>query len=293
MRNRFLAAAVLALTTISTGAEEEARTAKAQALSAYFGAVVLPGGARGFCPAGVSFAGFGGMPFVLTRQVDYGNGFGGATYALDPGAFRVEVGARSRVVTPVCATLNPAVDKTELNTILLAGDFGVGDADMPTKIQVVGEVRTVDGESLRGLEIDSIYPPDTGSNLLRAAVYDPADGTIDTSGPASNAYCPKQQTSKVVKLTFSGGVRGANGGTLVDNAAAMAAILVLGVDSEGTRTVLNPFALRDDDNDNFLDACFGDEVDGLTLIRVSVNSHVFFSPMNAPNEAAAVDVGSP
>ncbi|HEX9731252.1 MAG TPA: hypothetical protein VGG06_04605 [Thermoanaerobaculia bacterium] len=291
MWNRFAVVAVLALATASTGAEE-AGTAKTRALSAYFGAVILPGTPRGWCPSG-EFGGFGGMPFVLTRQVDAGEGFGGAAYALDPNSFRVTVGAQGRVVTPVCATLNPAVDKTELNTVLLAGDFGIGGDDMPTRIQVVGDVRTVDGESLRGLEVDSIYPPDAGSNLLRATVYDPADGTIDTSGAAGNAYCPERTTTKVVKLTFSGGVRGPNGGALADDVDAMAAILVLGLDSDGNRTVLNPSALRDDDNDNFLDACFGDEVDGLTLIRVSVNSHVFYSPMNAPNRAAAIEIGSP
>jgi hypothetical protein len=167
MWNRFAVVAVLALATASTGAEE-AGTAKTRALSAYFGAVILSGTPRGWCPSG-EFGGFGGMPFVLTRQVDAGEGFGGAAYALDPNSFRVTVGAQGRVVTPVCATLNPAVDKTELNTVLLAGDFGIGGDDMPTRIQVVGDVRTVDGESLRGLEVDSIYPPDAARSAATRA----------------------------------------------------------------------------------------------------------------------------
>ena len=70
----------------------------------------------------------------------------------------------------------------------------------------------------------------------------------------------------------------------------MAAIQLMATNALGQRVVLNPFALRDDDNDNHLDACFGPEVAELTLIRVAVDSHDFFGPQNAPNRAAAVPI---
>ena len=289
-------AALVFLWTLSSSLAQAQATpgSDIRALSAYFGAVILPPGInRQVCPGATAAAGLGGMPFVLNQQVDSGRGYNGVPYALDPNDFRVIMGPRNRVVTPVCATLQPAVDKTELNTILLAGDFGTGADDMPSRIRVVGDVRTRAGQSLKGLVVDSIFPPNAGSNLLRARVYDPKSGAISTSGPANTNYCPRERTSKIVKLTFSGGVRGAGGANLTDDATAMAGIWVVGVDRDGNRTPLNPYALRDADNDNFLDACFGPRASGLKLVRVSVNSHIFYSPMNAPNVAVGVDVDNP
>ncbi len=58
---------------------------------------------------------------------------------------------------------------------------------MPTRIEVVGDVRTTDGQSLRGLEIDTIHPPDAGSNLVFAELYDADESVISTSAPGSTA----------------------------------------------------------------------------------------------------------
>lgn len=261
-----------------------------RALSAYFGAVILPPGInRQACPGATAAAGWGGMPFVLNRQVDAGDGYNGVPWALDPNDFRVTVGGR--IVTPVCATLQPAIGRAEQNTILLAGDFGTGADDMPSRIEVVGDVKTKDGLSLAGLVVDSVFPPNAGSNLLLAKIFEP--DALSTSGPGQTTLCPRQGTVKIVQLTFSGGVRGPNGGNLTDDATAMAGIWAMGVDAQGQRVALNPFALRDADNDNFLDACFGQAVSRLKLIRVSVNSHLFYSPMNAPNVAVGVDIEEP
>lgn len=260
-------------------------------LSAYYGAAILPQSIdRTWCPGATAAGGLGGMPFGLDQRIDAGEGYGGVAWALDPSLFAVTVGPHAETVTPVCATLQPAVDASEQKTVLLAGAFGVGGDNMPTDIRIVGDLRTADGRSLQGLEIVSIAPFDAGSNLTFAEVFDPGDGSIETSGPGDDTYCPRERTAKVVKLTFSGGVSSANGGALTDSSTAMAAILVMATDASGARTVLNPFALRDDDNDNYLDACFARQADGLTLETVSVNSHTFFSPMNAPNQAAAARI---
>jgi hypothetical protein len=260
-------------------------------LSAYYGAAILPQGIdRTWCPGATAAGGLGGMPFALDQPIDPGEGYGGVKWALDPKLFRVTVGPHAETVTPTCATLQPAIDGNEQKTVLLAGAFGLGGVNVPTEIEIVGDLKTVDGKSLNGLEIVSIAPFDAGSNLTFAEVYAADGGEIETSGPGDDAYCPRGRTAKAVKLTFSGGVRGANGGALTDSPTALAAISVLATDAAGSRTVLTPFALRDDDNDNYLDACFGSEVDGLRLKTVSVNSHTFYSLMNAPNQAAAVRI---
>ena len=264
-----------------------------QVLSAYFGATILPPGAVMLCPGNGGFPpgpGFGGMPFVLTSQIQAG--FDGDRFALDPANFTVTVGPSGNSVMPICATLQPAVNGGELRTILLAGPFGIGGDNMPTEIGIVGDVFTVSGESLNGLVIDNIFAPNTGPLLELAEVFDTADGVIQTSGPGKKGvYCPSGRTAKVVKLTFSGGVSGPNGGVLRDDAKAIAAIRILGMNSQGNRVPFNPFALRDDDNDNHLDACIGPvPAYELELVEVSVDSHNFFAPMNAPNPVGTVPI---
>ena len=93
-----------------------------------------------------------------------------------------------------------------------------------------------------------------------------------------------------MKLTFSGGVSGPNGAPLADDETAMAAIEILAVTPDGRRMVLNPFALRDDDNDNHLDVCLGEEAKGLQLIRAQVDSHTFYAPQNVPGRAITVQI---
>ena len=64
----------------------------------------------------------------------------------------------------------------------------------------------------------------------------------------------------------------------------------LGIGPNG-RMPIRPFALRDDDNDNHLDACIGPvAADQLELVEVSVDSHNFFAPMNVPNQAKTVPI---
>lgn len=260
-------------------------------LSAYYGAAILPQGIdQSWCPGATAAGGLGGMPFALDQAIDPGEGYGGVKWALDPKLFTVTVGPHAEAVTPTCATLQPAIDGSEQKTVLLAGAFGLGGDNVPTGVTIVGDLRTADGKSLMNLEIVSISPFDAGSNLTYAEAYAADGGAIETSAPGDDAYCPRGKTAMVVKLTFSGGVSGPNGGALTDSANALAAISVLATDTAGARRVLTPFALRDDDHDNYLDACLGSEANGLTLKTVSVNSHTFYSPMNAPNQVAAVRI---
>lgn len=70
----------------------------------------------------------------------------------------------------------------------------------------------------------------------------------------------------------------------------MLAIEIVGVAANGQRVVMHPFALRDDDNDNHLDACMGPETTGLQLVRAQVNSHTFYAPQNVPGRAITVPI---
>lgn len=283
----FLAVA-LSTSAVSSLAEEPS------VLSAGMGATILPTVSNfAFCvPFGPS-AGFGGMPMVISDAIDTQGGYLGDPNALDPSNFVVRVGPNNTAVQPICVTLAPAVDLSERRTILFTGNFGFDDEDAPTGIQIVGDVMTVNGTSLRGLRTKSVSEVNGGPTLVLAEHFDPAAGVISTSsdGDGSNdRYCPQGDTSRVVKLTFSGGVSGPNGGVLMDDDNAMNAILILGVGPDGRRRVVHPFALRDDDFDNHLDACLGADAEGLTLLRASVDSHNFFAPQNVPGKAVAVSI---
>ncbi len=257
-------------------------------LSAYFGAPVLPNQIVALCPGTPAVIGRGGMPIVFDREI-VADAFGGDPDALDPAHFRVRVGPEGEVVTPICATLQPAVDATERRTVLLVGDFGNGADNMPQAVRIVGDVMTADGGNLRGLTVADVSPTEAGSQLVLAERFDVADGLIDTSN-GDDAYCPAESTAVVLKLTFSGGVSGFNGASITGDDDAAAAVLVVAINAQGARVVLSPFALADDDNDNHVDACFGAQAEGFAFERVSVMSQFFFAPMNVPNQSMAVPI---
>ncbi len=287
--NRLLAsllATVIFLAPISAPADDTS------VVSAGLGDPMLPMIASlAFCRGNALSEGFGGMPVVLSKQVDTLGGFMGDPNGLDPSIFQVKVGPQQRAVQPVCATLAPAVDATERRTVLLIGEFGLGGENGPVTVRVVGDLMATDGTSLQGAKTNNVGEVNGGPSLVMAEVFGP--GTIATSqfgDDTRNRFCPSNGTSRVVKLTFSGGVSGPNGAPLADDETAMAAIEILAVTPDGRRTVLNPFALRDDDNDNHLDVCLGEEAKGLQLIRAQVDSHTFYAPQNVPGRAITVQI---
>ena len=261
-------------------------------LSAGLGATILPNIANfAFCRGAAQSAGLGGMPVVFRAPINIGAGFAGDPNGIDPSLFAVTVGEDDRVVQPVCATLAPAVNAGERRTVLLNGPFGLGGSDGPTAVQIIGDLQSTDGQSFRGAETLAVNGVNGGPSLVLAEAFEPTTSGIATSefGDGTRGrFCPSRKTARVVKLTFSGGVSGPNGAALIDDENAIDAIQVLAILPNGQRTVMHPFALRDDDNDNHLDACFGANTKGLRLVRMSVDAHNFFAPQNVPNKAGAV-----
>lgn len=286
--NRSLMMGVVALSALAGASSAQAHSPRA--LSAFFGDSILANQANAFCTPPTQAGGFGGMPIVFSEAIDTQGGFRGQPFSLNPAFFRVRVKG-SGWVTPTCATLQPAVDGTELRTLLLAGEFGLGAKNRPVQIEVVGPVRTVSGASLQGLKISRVDELNVGPRLVLAERFLSGEGAIATSQDDDDdpdAFCPADTTSVVVKLTFSGGPTGLNNASLQDDPAAIAAIQILGVAPNGARVVLNPFALRDIDGDNHLDACLGAQALNLDLQRVAVDANVFFSPQNASTPAGTV-----
>ena len=218
-------------------------------LAAYHGLDELPDAVSLICAADV--AGADGMPVVFSVQIDH--------QSVTPDAFSVET-SEGEVVTPLCATLAPAIEPLERRTVLLAGAFGSSDK-WPTAVEVVGDLRAADGHPLVGLRTDRVSPLAAGPSLVFAERFEP-----DTIGLAGE--CPAG-TRQVVQMTWDGGVHGA-GHLPLGEPQRLGTTVTL----EDGRQV-QPIALADDDPDNHVHACLDQVASAQT---VSIAADLFEDP---------------
>jgi hypothetical protein len=210
-------------------------------ISAYLGAIdqpVIP-----FCPGGLPGT-VEGMPVVFSVQIYENND------VLDPRAFRVTT-TDGRSTTPSCATVSPANEEGEDNTVLLTGDFGTFTRTPGlaiSKIEIVGALNaeggssTVAGASLTNLFTTNITPVTESVRLVTGRVPALSDSEIG----ARNG-CPSS-TVQVVRATWSGGIR-VPGGT-----SDLTKLSV--TDSAGLPISFSGVSLAEEqDNDNILDVC--------------------------------------
>jgi hypothetical protein len=203
-----------------------------------------------------------GMPVVLSHRVD------GAT--LEPSDFAVTT-AGGAAMTPTCATLEPATDDDELQTVLLTGPLGSTD-DPPAEVAVVGELLAIDGTVLTGIATDTINTFETGPRLVLARL-DPAD-----------EQCASLGSSHEIQMTWEGGVtgpRGAEPGT-----AELEGLTLIDVDG-GSHPLLGFDDLGD--GDNYLVVCAPPDVEPATI---EARQDTVYDPTNNPNPATAVEVES-
>lgn len=201
-----------------------------------------------------------GMPIVLSHQID--------AATLDASDFEVTT-ASGDTTTPTCATLEPATDPDELQTVLLTGPLG-SDDDRPTRLEIVDEVLTVDGTDLTGLEIDEISTLDDGPEIVLARL-DPAGAT-----------CAELGSTHEIQTTWQGGVTGPTGSVPGDEQLAGLSI----TDADGGTFALLGF---DDlgDGDNYVVVCVPA---GVTPVGIEALPGTLFDPTNNPNPATSADV---
>ncbi len=232
----------------------------------------LPFRAHAFC---LGAAGKDGMPVVLSHTVD--------EETVQAEDFRVftRSGAES---TPLCVTLQPSVDEGERRTVLLIGEFGDADGDAPAKVAVVGDLLS-DGAtggpvSFRGTTVQ-VTPLSAGPNLVLAEVVPPDERSVSGRGSA----CPTE-TRQVIRATWAGGVRPANGDDSGDTERALYRVTVERAD--GTRDEIAPAALADlGDNDNNHHVCL-DTVD--PAVSVAFPAGHLVDPNQDLNPDTRIDV---
>ena len=201
-----------------------------------------------------------GMPVVLSHRVD------GAT--LDPSDFVVATVAGA-AMTPTCATLEPATDDDELQTVLLTGPLGSSD-DLPVEVAVVGELLAIDGTVLTGISTDTINTFETGPRLVLARL-DPA-----------GALCASLGSSHEIQMTWEGGVTGPRGAE--PGAAELARLSLIDIDG-GSHPILGFDDLGD--GDNYLVACIPPDVEPS---MITAREDTVYDPTNNPNPSTAVEV---
>jgi hypothetical protein len=182
-----------------------------------------------------------GMPVIFSHEVD--------VETLQAGDFSVitQSGKRGKAN---CVTLAPALDPGELRTALLTGEFGDAEKDPPVRVEIVGNILSLDGRlNFKGAAID-VTPLVEGPSLVLAEVVPENQWKLDQQGgPWSVGNGCPTGTRQVVRAVWAGGITKPSGDE-VDDLERQLYTVTLAQD-DGAIVEAVPFALGDlDDGDN-------------------------------------------
>ncbi|MEO1415033.1 MAG: hypothetical protein AAFW00_07125 [Bacteroidota bacterium] len=259
---------------LSDSVPEIDKTRETKILTAFFGLDnALPQRARLIY---AKAPGKDGMPLVFSHELDPST-LDGADFAVttqDGSVFNVEA-----------ASFLPANEEFELRTVLLIGEYGTYPDNQPVSVKIVGDLVAKAGQNYKGDSI-KVIPLESGPILSYAEYF-----TIDEDYPyrerGDACDCPKEETYRVVKAVWAGGVRALNGEELGENEKnAFTVTLVDGVDT----LKVHPFQLADlGDNENNIDLCLKET--GIPIL-VEVAENVAMDPNDDPNPKTQIKVVS-
>jgi len=264
-------------TTVSTLPRED-NGRSAEILSAFFGLDnSFPPWSNLICRGA---AGADGMPVIFSHEVDF--------ETLQPGDFRVTT-ASGAIGEIYCVTLAPAMDPGELRTVLLVGEFGSADDDPPVRVEIVGNLHSLDGTvNFKGAEI-AVTPLEPGPTLVLAENLSPDAwhlGRESDGSWGSSCGCPEEGVLQVVRVTWDGGVTLENGDEPGDVERQLYTVTVRA--SDGTTRSIHPFALGDlEDGDNNHELCLDTEE---IPVSVSFPARVFIDPNGDLNPETSVEI---
>lgn len=255
------------LTTIillcfSVAASAQESESEARILSFYHGLDPIPPRATGLCglpPTG----GQDGMPVTFSVQIN--------SETVSAAAFAVETSS-GEFVTPLCATLRPAMESLEQRTVLLIGPFSSADS-LPLSVEIVQQLEDIEGNSLIGLRGEKVTALAAGPSLVFAERFAPSASGLE--GECSD------QTAQAVLLTWEGGVTGPQGAALAEAQRTAMSVLL----ENGDR--VHPLSLGDDDPDNHVIACIAETS---PAVSVSVIAGFFHDPGDDANPETNIDV---
>ena len=208
-----------------------------------------------------------GMPVVFSVQIN--------SETITPTAFAVGLSS-GEIVSPLCATLRPAVEPLEQRTVLLIGAFSPNDS-VPVSVEIVEQLEDANGSSLFGLKSENVTSLAAGPSLVLAERFKPNNSGLD-------GECP-EKTEQAVLLTWEGGVTGPNGADLAEGQRTAVSVLL----QDGAS--VKPLSLADDDRgqtDNHIVACVAQRS---PAVSVSVLAGYFHDPGDDANPETRIDIG--
>jgi hypothetical protein len=261
---KLLTTIVLLCFSAAVNAQENEQVSESEAriLSVYHGLDPIPRRATALCGLPAT-SGQDGMPVIFSVQIN--------SASVSAAAFAVETSSGS-IVTPLCATLRPAIEPLEQRTVLLIGPFSLEDS-LPLSVEIVDQLEDIEGNSLLGLRAEKVTALAAGPSLVFAERFAPSE-----SGLAGE--CP-EETTQAVQLTWEGGVTGLQGADLAEAQRTAVSVLL----ENGDR--VHPLSLGDDDPDNHVIACL---TETSPAISVSVVEGFFHDPGDDANPETNIDV---
>jgi hypothetical protein len=208
-------------------------------LSAFFGLDnALPFAVNLLCFGG---SGDDGMPVVFSHRI--------SSDSVRPEQFQITTRS-GQLKTPKCATLRPAGDPGERRTVLLIGEFGSADTDPPEVVTIVEDLLsdTAAPVNFKGQSVD-VTPLSEGPSMVLAESLSQDDWTVDRRG----TQCPSEGVRQIIRVTWNGGVRLANGDEPGDTETHLYSVSM--EQEQGTSYITHPIAiaeLGDNDNHHFL-----------------------------------------
>ena len=208
-------------------------------LSAFFGLDnALPFVVNLLCFGG---AGDDGMPVVLSHRI--------SSDSVRPEQFQITTRS-GQLKTPECATLRPAGDPGERRTVLLIGEFGNADTDPPEVVTIVEDLLsdTAAPVNFNGQSVE-VTPLNEGPSMVLAESVSQDDWTVDRRG----TQCPNDGVKQIIRVTWNGGVRLANGDEPGDTETHLYSVTM--EPERGASYITHPIAiaeLGDNDNHHFL-----------------------------------------
>lgn len=186
-------------------------------------------------------AGDDGMPVVLSHRI--------SSDSVRPEQFQITTRS-GQLKTPKCATLRPAGDPGERRTVLLIGEFGNADTDPPEVVSIVEDLLSDTATQLNftGQSVE-VTPLSEGPSMVLAESVDREEWAVDRRG----SPCPSEGVRQIIRVTWNGGVRLANGDEPSDAETDLYSVVM--EPEQGAIYITQPIAiaeLGDNDNHHFL-----------------------------------------
>ncbi|MEL6944104.1 MAG: hypothetical protein AAFO82_15700, partial [Bacteroidota bacterium] len=183
-----------------------------------------------------------GMPIVLSHEID--------PNTLDASDFQIKT-QQGDIREVEHVSYRPAVEEFELRTLLLIGHYGEYPDNEPVEVEIVGELKSRDGQNLKGQKI-TVTPLMDGP-FISYAEYFKLDDQYPYVEKGNGCDCSKSETQVVVRTVWAGGVRSKEGKEIGE--AERKHLHVTLVQRKDTIEV-HPFQIVDlDDNENNIDLC--------------------------------------